>query len=68
MTFFVDHARNVHPSRRGVWFIHEHSARLVAMAMTPERWSESNKLRARDVLKRVSGPRWGVFASQPEGL
>jgi hypothetical protein len=64
LKFIVAHARSFHPSRRGLWFVHEHSARLCKDAMTAERWMREvpGMQRARDVLKWQSGPRWAVIA------
>lgn len=60
MKFIVVHARNVRPSRKGLWFVHEHSASFTAMAMTEESWKKIEKKPASDVLKWQTGPRWGV--------
>lgn len=63
LVFQIVHAHDVRPARRGIWFVHEHSARSCADAMTPVRWrADGRKRPAREVTQWQSGPRWGVVA------
>lgn len=62
MRFRVVHASDVHPSRRGLWFAHEHSASFTALSMTEARWKDQYLETARSVLQWATGPRWGVVA------
>lgn len=64
MTFRVVHARLLHPSRRGLWYLHEHSARITSLAMTEERWQREQPFlkMTREVLRWQTGPRWAVVA------
>lgn len=66
LTFRMAHASTLHPSRRAIWYLHEHSARLAALDMTEEKWREHQQLMpmktVREVMRWQAGPRWAVVA------